>query len=88
MTVTELYSPAAPASLAWKKLLRLPRRILILLSRRARRARMLTDLSRLDERLLYDLGIEPLDVHGAIKEQRDRPGLIDIAMRLNRGGWG
>lgn len=86
MTVTELYPPAAPPSLGW--LIRVPRRILMLLRRRARRARMPTDLSRLDERLLYDLGIDPLDVHGAIKEQRDRLGLIDTALRLNRGGWG
>lgn len=88
MTVTALYSPAAPAKLARRSLMRVPRLILDLLRRRARRAQMLTDLSRLDERLLYDLGIDPLDVHDAIKEQRDRLGLIDTAMRLNRGGWG
>ena len=88
MSVIELYSPAASTGLRWKKLMRLPRRILVLLRRRARRARMLTDLSRLDERLLHDLGIDPLDVHGAIKAQRDRLGLVGLAVRLNRSGGG
>lgn len=86
MSVTELYSPAAAVSLRWQKLMRVPRSILVLLRRRARRARMLSDLSRLDERILYDLGIDPLDVHGAIKAQRDRMGLIGLAMRLHRSG--
>lgn len=86
MSAIELYAPTAPASLRWKKLLRVPRRVLVLLRRRARRRRMLTDLSRMDERLLYDLGIDPLDVRGAIKEQRDRMGLVGMAMRLHRSG--
>jgi uncharacterized protein YjiS (DUF1127 family) len=88
MSAIELYSPASPASLRWKNLMRVPRRILILLRRRARRARMLTDLSRLDERMLYDLGIDPLDVKGAIKAQRDRLGLVGLAVRLSRSGGG
>lgn len=86
MSVVDLYSPVAWAGLRWKRLIRVARRSLGLLRRRARRARRLTDLSRLDERLLYDLGLEPLDLHDTIKAQCDRSGLIGMAMRLNRRG--
>ena len=80
MSVTELYAPTVPAALRWQRLMRVSRRILVLLRRRARRARRISALSRLDERLLYDIGIDPLDLRGAIDEQR-RLGLIRLAMR-------
>ena len=85
MSAIELYSSAPSTSLRLKKLMRVPRRILVPLRRRARPASMLTDQSRLDERLLYDLGIEPLDVPGTLKAQR---GLVDLAVRLKRSGGG
>ena len=78
MSFTELYSPTALAGRHWQRLMRVPRSILVLLRRRARRTRSLTELSRLDERLLYDLGIDPLDVHGAINQQRSRLGLARL----------
>ncbi|MGB3335621.1 MAG: DUF1127 domain-containing protein [Devosia sp.] len=81
MTVTELYAPAASAALRWQRLMRVSRRILVLLRRRARRARRMSELSRLDERLLYDIGIDPLDLHGALNQQRSRLGLVRLAMR-------
>jgi uncharacterized protein YjiS (DUF1127 family) len=61
--------------------MRVSRRILVLLRRRARRARRMSELSRLDERLLYDIGIDPLDLHGALNQQRSRLGLVRLAMR-------
>jgi len=84
MSVTELYSPQAAIAQHRQQLMRAPRRILDLLRRRARTARVRTDLSRLDERLLHDLGIEPLDVHLSLKARRDRLALLGAAMRLNR----
>lgn len=55
------------------------RRLVRLLRQRARRARTLSDLSRLDDRLLYDLGIDPLDLHEAISQRRNPFGLARLA---------
>jgi uncharacterized protein YjiS (DUF1127 family) len=87
MSVIDLYSPAA-ASLRWKKLMRVPRRILVLLRRRARRTRLSADLSRLDERLLYDLGIDPLDMHDAVTAQHVRLGLDGLPVPPSRSDGG
>lgn len=84
MSAAELTLPATPVIPGWKKLMRVWRRVFVMLRRRSRRARMFTDLSRLDDRLLYDLGIDPLDVRGGLEAHRDRLGLIGLAMRLGR----
>lgn len=78
MSVTDIYAPTAAVALHWHRLKRLPRRILVLLRLRARRTRRVSELSRLNERLLRDLGIEPLDMQGAIDQ---RIGLVRLAMR-------
>ena len=51
-------------------------RVMLVLLRRIRAHFALT---RLDEHLLYDLGIDPLDVHDAIRDQRFRSSLPRLA---------
>lgn len=81
MSITELHAPTLLNHASWHKAMRGARRILALLRRRIRRARRLSDLSRLDERLLYDIGIDPLDLRGALDQQRGRQSLLRLAMR-------
>jgi len=51
-----------------------------MLRRQRRAARTRLELSRLDERLLYDLGIDPLDVREAL-QNRKTPSILMEPMR-------
>lgn len=77
-----LILPAAPATRFGHRLMRMLRRLLVLLRRRTRRTRRVLELSRLDERLLYDLGIDPLEVRQAILDKHNQIGLVRLARRL------
>lgn len=56
------------------------RRLLVRLRRHRRAAQAHIALSRLDERLLYDIGLEPLDLHAVLKVGQPHSVLLD-AMR-------
>lgn len=57
-------------------------RLLFAVYRRHRRARRTyLELSKLDERLLYDIGIDPLDVRDALQ---NRPGLSVLMEPMRR----
>lgn len=57
-------------------------RLLLAMFRRHRRARRTyIELSRLDERLLYDIGIDPADVRDALQ---NRPGLSLLMEPMRR----
>jgi uncharacterized protein YjiS (DUF1127 family) len=58
------------------------KRLLVIWRRRQRIVRYNMDLARLDERLLYDIGLEPLNLHDALK-QRLPPSMLLDAMRSN-----
>jgi uncharacterized protein YjiS (DUF1127 family) len=55
-------------------------RLLVRLRRHNRAAQTHIMLSRLDSRLLYDIGLEPLDLHAVLKRRQPPPMLMD-AMR-------
>lgn len=58
------------------------KRRLAIWRRRHRAARYHMELARLDERLLYDIGLEPLDLHNSLKRNLPPSMLLD-AMRRN-----
>ena len=60
------------------------RALRIVWRRHARPARHYIELSRLDERLLYDIGIDPLDVRDALNEHR-APGVLLQPIRKRAG---
>lgn len=60
---------------------RLLRKLLILFRRQGRAVGTYLELSRLDERLLYDIGIDPLDVRDALHNQRS-PSILLEPMRI------
>lgn len=58
------------------------KRMLVRIRRHRRAIRAHIELSRLDERLLYDIGLEPLDLAAVLRARRPPPMLLD-AMRRN-----
>jgi uncharacterized protein YjiS (DUF1127 family) len=56
------------------------RRLLVRLRRHRRRVRSHISLARLDERLLYDIGLEPLALH-EVQRHRLPPSMLLDAMR-------
>lgn len=59
---------------------RIMRLLRVLLRRQRRATRTYLELSRLDERLLYDIGIDPLDVRDAL-QNRPAPSILVEPMR-------
>jgi uncharacterized protein YjiS (DUF1127 family) len=71
--------PTIMSGFKWRLL-----RLLVRLRRHRRAARSHIELSRLDDRLLYDIGLEPLHLHAVLKARQPAPMLLD-AMRRELG---
>ena len=56
------------------------KRLLVRMRRHRRAVRTHIELSRLDEKLLYDIGLEPLHLHAVLKA-RQPPSMLLDAMR-------
>ena len=57
------------------------KRLLARLRRHRRATRTYMTLAQLDDRLLYDIGLEPLDLHQALKQRLPPPMLLDAMRR-------
>ena len=80
MTTTISDAQSVTHSTITTRLPRLVRTIRALIWRRRRAVRAHLELTRLDEKLLYDIGIDPLDIRAALEQQR-APSILFNAMR-------
>ena len=69
MTATEFLAPGERASSSRHHLPRALRRLLVVWRRRRRQTRIYLNQQQLDERLLYDLGIDPLNLRASLKDK-------------------
>jgi uncharacterized protein YjiS (DUF1127 family) len=77
------FGPRTPwhaGALAALKRLRLVRKARLIWRRHGRKTRDYLELTRLDERLIYDLGIDPLDLRDALQNQ-SAPSILLEPMR-------
>ena len=86
MTVTEYSVHHSIGTSVWTRLRRYLRMARIMMRRRRRFVRTHIELSRLDDRLLYDLGLDPLDVRNALDDHRSRASLSLLARRRRQPG--
>jgi len=78
MTTTDIQFLSPATRPVWHKLQRRLRALLVQIRRRNRRARAYLELSHLDEALLYDLGIDPLELRQARADHRARAMLLPM----------
>ena len=81
MTAIGLTSDLTVSKPGWRDFKRRLRALFVLWRRRRRVIRAYLELSALDERLLYDMGIEPLDLRAALRNQPNQSPLRKLVRR-------
>jgi uncharacterized protein YjiS (DUF1127 family) len=84
MTVIEFQTYQALGTSVWRRLRRALRTALVVMKRRRRLVRAHIELSRLDDRILYDLGLDPLDIRSALDDHRFTSRLSMAARRRRK----
>ena len=86
MTITELNIYQSFGHSLWRGWQRQLRVARIMMRRRRRFVQAHIELSRLDEKLLYDLGLDPLDVRNALHDHHTKASLVLLARRRRQPG--